>query len=175
MSGADWISDFGPAAHFECGAGDRGLHSGERRKILPLSARHPADQVKRSRHPERSFVQNDALSWCGAGRSEKHALESKNKHAKGGFSANLQRQSQIRKESTMAIIPWRRGNQRWLAEREGEPFSYLRQQINRVFDDFLGRAVAGAWRNLERVCATGGRHCNQEGHESLRGNSRRRS
>ena len=58
----------------------------------------------------------------------------------------------------MAIILWRRGNQRWLAEREGEPFSYLRQQINRVFDDFLGRAVAGAWRNLERVCATGGRH-----------------
>ncbi|PYI86287.1 MAG: hypothetical protein DMF09_02200 [Verrucomicrobia bacterium] len=38
----------------------------------------------------------------------------------------------------MAIIPWRRGNQRWLAEREGEPFSYLRQQINRVFDDFWG-------------------------------------
>ena len=38
----------------------------------------------------------------------------------------------------MAIIPWRRGNQRWLAEREGEPFSYLRQQINRVFDDCWG-------------------------------------
>jgi len=38
----------------------------------------------------------------------------------------------------MAIIPWRRGNQRWLAEREGEPFSYLGQQINRVFDDFWG-------------------------------------
>jgi len=38
----------------------------------------------------------------------------------------------------MAIILWRRGNQRWLAEREGEPFSYLRQQINRVFDDFWG-------------------------------------
>jgi HSP20 family protein len=38
----------------------------------------------------------------------------------------------------MAIIPWRRSNQRSLAEREGDPFSYLRQQINRVFDDFWG-------------------------------------
>jgi HSP20 family protein len=38
----------------------------------------------------------------------------------------------------MAIIPWRRGNERWPAEREGDPFSYLRQQVNRVFDDFWG-------------------------------------
>jgi HSP20 family protein len=38
----------------------------------------------------------------------------------------------------MAIIPWRRSNQRWLAEREGDPFSYLRHQVNRVFDDFWG-------------------------------------
>jgi HSP20 family molecular chaperone IbpA len=36
----------------------------------------------------------------------------------------------------MAIIPWRRSNERWLVEREGDQFSYLRQQINRVFDDF---------------------------------------
>ena len=36
----------------------------------------------------------------------------------------------------MAIIPWRRSDQRWPAEREGDPFSYLRQQVNRVFDDF---------------------------------------
>jgi len=45
----------------------------------------------------------------------------------------------------MAIIPWRRGNQGWLAERGGEPFSYLRQQVNRVFDDFWGEPVAGTW------------------------------
>jgi HSP20 family protein len=38
----------------------------------------------------------------------------------------------------MAIIPWRRSDQRSLAEREGDPFSYLRQQINRVLDDFWG-------------------------------------
>ena len=38
----------------------------------------------------------------------------------------------------MAIIPWRRSDQRWPAEREGDPFSYLRQQVNRVFDDFWG-------------------------------------
>ena len=38
----------------------------------------------------------------------------------------------------MAIIPWRRSGQRWPAEREGDPFSYLRQQVNRVFDDFWG-------------------------------------
>ncbi|PYJ46265.1 MAG: hypothetical protein DME85_11580, partial [Verrucomicrobia bacterium] len=44
----------------------------------------------------------------------------------------------IRKESVMAIIPWRRSDQRWPAEREGDPFSYLRQQVNRVFDDFWG-------------------------------------
>ena len=38
----------------------------------------------------------------------------------------------------MAIIPWRKSDQRWPAEREGDPFSYLRQQVNRVFDDFWG-------------------------------------
>lgn len=36
----------------------------------------------------------------------------------------------------MAIIPWRRSDERSLAERGGDPFSYLRHQINRVFDDF---------------------------------------
>ena len=36
----------------------------------------------------------------------------------------------------MAIIPWKRGEQRTLAENGGDRFSYLRQQINRVFDDF---------------------------------------
>jgi HSP20 family protein len=38
----------------------------------------------------------------------------------------------------MAIIPSRRGNQRSLAGRGANPFSYLRHQINRVFDDFWG-------------------------------------
>ena len=36
----------------------------------------------------------------------------------------------------MAIIPWRRSDERSLAQRGGDPFSYLRHQINRVFDDF---------------------------------------
>jgi HSP20 family protein len=38
----------------------------------------------------------------------------------------------------MAIIPWSRKEDRSLAERGGDPFSYLRHQINRVFDDFWG-------------------------------------
>jgi hypothetical protein len=45
LSGADWMSNFGPAAHFECGVGNRRIHSGQRRKILSLSACHPADQM----------------------------------------------------------------------------------------------------------------------------------
>jgi HSP20 family protein len=36
----------------------------------------------------------------------------------------------------VAIIPWKRGGQRTLVEHGTGPFSYLRQQINRVFDDF---------------------------------------
>jgi HSP20 family protein len=44
----------------------------------------------------------------------------------------------------MAIIPWSRKEDRSLAERGGDPFNYLRQQINRVFDDFWGEsALAG--------------------------------
>jgi HSP20 family protein len=39
----------------------------------------------------------------------------------------------------MAIIPWSRREERSLAERGGDPFSYLRNQINRVFDDFWGQ------------------------------------
>jgi HSP20 family protein len=38
----------------------------------------------------------------------------------------------------MAIIPWSKKEDRWLTERPGDPFRYLRQQINRVFDDFWG-------------------------------------
>ncbi len=36
----------------------------------------------------------------------------------------------------MAIVPRRRREERSLAERAPEPFGYLRNQINRVFDDF---------------------------------------
>jgi HSP20 family protein len=38
----------------------------------------------------------------------------------------------------MAIIPSKRSEERTLAERPGDPFGYLRHQINRVFDDFWG-------------------------------------
>jgi len=38
----------------------------------------------------------------------------------------------------MAIVPWRRSEERSLAERD--PFSYLRNQVNRVFDDFWGES-----------------------------------
>ena len=70
----------------------------------------------------------------------------------------------------MAIIPWRRSDQRWPAEREGDPFSYLRNQVNRVFDDFWGESwleprremgAAGFWPQVDvtetdkeiKVCA----------------------
>jgi HSP20 family protein len=36
----------------------------------------------------------------------------------------------------MAIVPWSRREDRSLALRGGDPFDYLRNQINRVFDDF---------------------------------------
>lgn len=38
----------------------------------------------------------------------------------------------------MAIIPRTRKEERSLAQRGGDPFNYLRHQINRVFDDFWG-------------------------------------
>ena len=40
----------------------------------------------------------------------------------------------------MAIVPSRRSEERSLAQRGGDPFSYLRNQINRVFDDFWGES-----------------------------------
>jgi len=40
----------------------------------------------------------------------------------------------------MAIVPWRRSEERSLAERAPDPFNYLRNQINRVFDDFWGES-----------------------------------
>jgi HSP20 family protein len=38
----------------------------------------------------------------------------------------------------MAIVPWKRSDERSLAGAGGDPFGYLRNQINRVFDDFWG-------------------------------------
>ncbi|MBO0695311.1 MAG: Hsp20/alpha crystallin family protein [Verrucomicrobia bacterium] len=58
----------------------------------------------------------------------------------------------------MAIVPWRRGEDRSLVERTPDPFSYLRNQINRVFDDFWGEslltprheiAAAGFWPQVD--------------------------
>jgi HSP20 family protein len=68
----------------------------------------------------------------------------------------------------MAIIPRKRSEERTLAERPGDPFSYLRNQINRVFDDYWGEswlapreAFAGFWPQVDvtetdkevKVCA----------------------
>ena len=55
----------------------------------------------------------------------------------------------------MAIVPWRRSEERSLAERD--PFSYLRNQVNRVFDDFWGESwlapgreiAAGFWPQVD--------------------------
>lgn len=50
----------------------------------------------------------------------------------------------------MAIVPWKKGEERSLAQRGGDdPFSDLRNRINRLFDDFwgepsLGRREAGS-------------------------------
>ena len=69
----------------------------------------------------------------------------------------------------MAIAPSKRGEERSLAQRGGaDPFSYLRNQINRVFDDFWGEpwqgrreSGAGVWPQVDvtetdkeiKVCA----------------------
>jgi HSP20 family protein len=70
----------------------------------------------------------------------------------------------------MAIVPRRRSEERSLAQRGGDPFSYLRNQINRVFDDFWGESslaprgdmgAAGFWPQVDvtetekdvKVCA----------------------
>ena len=57
----------------------------------------------------------------------------------------------------MAIVPWRRREERSLTERGTDPFSYLRSQINRVFDDFWGDSglapqremAAGFWPQMD--------------------------
>ena len=68
----------------------------------------------------------------------------------------------------MAIIPRKRSEERALAERTSDPFGYLRNQINRVFDDFWGESwlapresFAGFWPQVDvtetdkevKVCA----------------------
>jgi HSP20 family protein len=70
----------------------------------------------------------------------------------------------------MAIVPRRRNEERSLTRRGGDPFSYLRNQINRVFDDFWGESrseprgeigAAGFWPQVDvtetdkeiKVCA----------------------
>src|SRR5437899_12248081 len=57
----------------------------------------------------------------------------------------------------MAIVPWRRREERSLTERGTDPFSYLRSQIKRVFDDFWGDSglapqremAAGFWPQMD--------------------------
>jgi HSP20 family protein len=57
----------------------------------------------------------------------------------------------------MAIIPSRRSEERSLAQRGGDPLSHLRNQINRVFDDFWGESwlaprqemAAGFWPQID--------------------------
>jgi len=57
----------------------------------------------------------------------------------------------------MAIVPWRRSEDRSLSQRGGDPLSHLRNQINRVFDDFWGESwlepgremAAGFWPQLD--------------------------
>jgi len=70
----------------------------------------------------------------------------------------------------MAIVPSRKSEERSLAQRSGDPFSYLRNQVNRVFDDFWGESwleprheagAAGFWPQVDvtetdkeiKVCA----------------------
>jgi hypothetical protein len=48
----------------------------------------------------------------------------------------------------MAIVPRKRGEERALAQRPGDPFGYLRNQINRVFDDFWANH---GWRRAKRL------------------------
>jgi HSP20 family protein len=57
----------------------------------------------------------------------------------------------------MAIVPSRKNEERSLAQRGGEPLSHLRNQINRVFDDFFGESrltprremAAGFWPQVD--------------------------
>lgn len=58
----------------------------------------------------------------------------------------------------MAIVPSRRSEERSPVQRGGDPYNYLRSQINRVFDDFWGDSwlapraeigAAGFWPQMD--------------------------
>ena len=57
----------------------------------------------------------------------------------------------------MAIVPSRKNEERSLAQRGGDPLNHLRNQINRVFDDFFGESwlaprremAAGFWPQVD--------------------------
>jgi HSP20 family protein len=51
----------------------------------------------------------------------------------------------------MAIVPSRKNEERSLAQGAGEPLSHLRNQINRVFNDFFGES----WLTPRREMAAG--------------------
>ena len=48
----------------------------------------------------------------------------------------------------MAIVPWRKSEERSLAQRGGDPLRHLRSQINRVFDDFWGESRLAPGREI---------------------------
>jgi HSP20 family protein len=48
----------------------------------------------------------------------------------------------------MAIVPSKRSDDRSLAKRGGDSFSHLRNQINRVFDDFWGESWLAPSREM---------------------------
>src|SRR5205085_11349031 len=82
---------------------------------------------------------------------------------------SIRRKANQRERSLlMAIVPQKRSEERALAERTSDPFGYLRNQINRVFDDFWGESwlapresFAGFWPQVDvtetdkevKVCA----------------------
>ena len=52
----------------------------------------------------------------------------------------------------MAIVPSSRSEERSLVQRGGDPVSYLRNQINRAFDNFRGQS----WLEPRRETGAGG-------------------
>src|SRR5205085_4956124 len=71
---------------------------------------------------------------------------------------SIRRKANQRERSLlMAIVPQKRSEERALAERTSDPFSYLRNQVNRVFDDFWGESwlapsremAAGFWPQVD--------------------------
>ena len=48
----------------------------------------------------------------------------------------------------MAIVPGKRSEEHSLAQRGGDPLTHLRNQINRVFDDFWGESWLASGRQM---------------------------